>query len=76
VLRERGDSGSSIKLPNGVLQSDHIAPRRSRGTASRILGKFPPVYPQKKITLLPQAFNRCRVDLIRKLHTLLYAHAR
>jgi hypothetical protein len=66
-----GDSGNSINLPNGVLQRDHIAPRRSRGTASRVLGKFPPVYPQEKITLLLQAFNGCRVDLIHKLHTSL-----
>ena len=42
----------SIHLLQGVPQSNDIAARRLRGTASRILGKFCLVYPQQELILL------------------------
>jgi hypothetical protein len=43
----------SVQLPNGMLQSNHIASRKFRGTAGGVIGNFCVVDPQKKSTLLP-----------------------
>ena len=52
MLREPVDSGVPINLLNGVAQGNHVAPRRLRGLAARVFGKFCLVYPQEKFTLL------------------------
>jgi hypothetical protein len=52
VLRKSADSGVPINLLNGVPQRNHVAPRRLRGLAARVFGKFCLVYPQEKFTLL------------------------
>jgi hypothetical protein len=57
-----------------MTQSDHIATRGFGSITGRVAGKFCLVHPSQEATLLSQTFDRSRVELFFKLHTLLYEY--
>ena len=62
----------SIHLRNRVMHSYQIATRRFGSATGRVAGKFCLVQPEQQGALLPQTFNRSKIELFFRLHTLLY----
>ena len=63
----------SVYLPNGMLQSNHIAARKFRGTAGSVPCNFCLVDSEQEFTLSSYTFDCCRVELFCRSHILLYA---